>query len=192
MILFIKAACFGFTISPNLTAIYDQEKKVIKLRWQNNDPRTTKFVLQKSDNNYSWTDLYTIDANEFSDSKIEKYSDRHLDASTNYYRLKQVIDKDNIEFSQVIMVIMGQATNSWLIYPIPVTQLLNLQYTGSDPITGVISVFILNTYGKILVRLRSSSLSRSIKVPVANLGKGFYDVRIVIEDKVVWNQRFVK
>ncbi|MEO8770283.1 MAG: hypothetical protein ABI402_09370 [Ferruginibacter sp.] len=188
----MHSICFGFTISPNLTAVYDQEKMVIKLSWQNNDERTTKFVLQKSDNNYNWTDLYTIEANEFSERKIEKYSDKHPDASTNYYRLKQIIDKDNIEFSQVIMVIMGQATNSWLIYPIPVTQLLNLQYTGSDPITDVISVFILNTYGKILVRLRSSSLSRSIKVPVANLGKGFYDVRIIIGDKIVWNQRFVK
>jgi hypothetical protein len=165
---------------------------VIKLKWQNNDSRTTKFILQKSDNNYNWADLYSIEGNEFSESKIEKYIDKHPDPSTNYYRLKQIIDKDNIEFSAVIMVIMGHATNSWIIYPVPVMNLLNLQYTGSDPITGVISVFVLNPNGKILVRLRSSSLSRIIKVPVSNLGKGLYDVRIVIEDKVVWNQRIVK
>lgn len=188
----MQAACFGLSISPNLTASYDQEKKVIKLRWQNTDSRTTKFILQKSENNYNWADLYSIEISNFSESKIEKYTDQQPGPGTNYYRLRQIIDSNQIEYSPVIMVVMGQATGSWIIYPVPVLNLLQLQYTGSDPITGVISVFILNPYGKILLRLRTSSLSRSIKIPVSNLGKGFYDVRIMIGDKLVWNQRIVK
>lgn len=190
--LFIKAMCFATAISPNLTAVLDPEKKIIRLKWQNNDARTTRFVLQKSSNNYDWSDIYSIEASEFNDAKIEKYTDLHPDPSTNYYKLRQVIDKNNVEFSPAILVIMGQTTNSWIMYPVPVTTFLKLQYTGSEPITSVISVFILNSYGKILSRLRTSSLSRMINVPVANLGKAVYDVRIVILDKVVWNQRFVK
>ncbi len=191
-LILMQATGFASAITPNLTAVYDPEKKIIKIKWQNNDPRTTGFVLQKSNNNYNWTDVYSIEASAFNDSKIEKYVDQQPDPTTNYYKLKQVIDKDNVEFSAVITVMMGQSTNSWIIYPVPVTSFLKLQYTGSEPITDVISVFILNSYGKILTRFRTSSLSRIISVPVSNLGKGIYDVRITLMNKVIWNQQFVK
>ncbi|MFT3910523.1 MAG: hypothetical protein QM737_13945 [Ferruginibacter sp.] len=191
-LVLMQATGFASAITPNLSAVYDAEKNVIKLKWQNNDPRTTGFVLQKSNNNYNWTDVYILEASAFSENKIEKYVDEHPDPTTNYYKLKQVIDKDNIEFSPVITVIMGQSTNSWVVYPVPVTSFLKLQYTGSEPITDAISVFILNSYGKILTRFRSSSLSRIISVPVSNLGKGIYGVRIMLMDKVIWNQQFVK
>jgi hypothetical protein len=75
---------------------------------------------------------------------------------------------------------------------VPVTNLLTLQYRGSKRITGVVNVSIQNVTGYTVTKIRSASLNTVIKIPVDNLGKGIYDVRIVIENEVVWNQRFVK
>jgi hypothetical protein len=70
--------------------------------------------------------------------------------------------------------------------------MLTLQYKGVKKITGVINVFIQNATGSIITRVRSASLNNIIHIPVNNLGSGIYDIRIIIENEVVWNQRFVK
>lgn len=191
LLFFVHAISIATPISPNLTAVFDQEKTVIKLKWQMNDPAVNSYVLQKSADNIKWVDIYTDVSNDFPDNKIEKFTDRFPDPNKNLYRLKMV-KKDAVEFSNTITIIMGQSTGSWIIFPVPVIDVLNLQYTGSEPITSAISVFIQNSQGKILNRLRVSSLNRIIQIPVANLGKGIYDVRIMIQDRIVWNQRFVK
>jgi hypothetical protein len=56
----------------------------------------------------------------------------------------------------------------------------------------VVNVFIHNVTGRVITKVRSGSLNSIIKIPVDNLGSGIYDVRIIIENEVVWNQRFVK
>jgi hypothetical protein len=188
----MHVVCFAARIAPNLTAVYDPQEKVVKLKWQNNNVNTNSFVLQRSADNNHWTDLYKVDAGELNEHKIEKYTDPQPDPNKNYYRLKMSSSSNKTEFSPSIMVIIGNPQGSWVMYPVPVITVLNLQYTGSDPIQGVVSVFIQNSQGKVLARLRSSSLVRTIQIPVTNLGRGIYDVKIVIMDKIVWNQRFVK
>lgn len=190
--VFIHNLCFSSIISSNLTASYDPKGMAVKLKWQNNDARIKAFVLQKSSDNYKWTDLTSISAASFSESKMEKYLDEHPDPNRNYYRLRMVIDANNEELSAPIMVMPGQSASSWVMFPVPVTSILNLQYTGSDPIKGVITVLIQNSNGRVLKRFRSSSLTRTIEIPVSNMGKGIYDVKIMVGTDYVWNQRFIK
>jgi hypothetical protein len=78
------------------------------------------------------------------------------------------------------------------MYPVPVGDVLTLQYKGTGKIEGVVNVYIQNMAGRVLTRLRSASLNTIIKIPVSNLGKGIYDIRIIVEDVTVWNQRFLK
>ena len=94
-----------------------------------------------------------------------------------------------IQYSNTAIVGTG---SSWVIYPVPVGDMLTLQYKGNAKISGIVNVFIQNIYGKILIRIRSASINTIIRIPVANLGKGVYDIRIVLEGDVVWQQRFVK
>ena len=184
--------CFSSGISSNLSATYDPKEMAVKLKWQNNDSRIKVFVLQKSSDSYKWTDLTSIDAASFSDSKMEKYLDEHPDPKRNYYRLRMVIDLDDVEYSAPIMVMPGKSASNWVMLPVPVTAILNLQYTGSDPIKGAITVLIQNSRGRVIKRFRSSSLTRTIEIPVSNLGKGIYDVKIMIGTDYIWNQRFIK
>lgn len=193
----IIVCCTGITgfaenITPNLTAEYNTRKKVVLLKWQNTDDKVSGFILQRSEDNKIWKDIYTLESVSFSKKKLEKFSDEYPEPTKNYYRLKIVLDNKSVEFSPSIMVIIGNPLDSWTMYPVPVRDVLNLQYNGSESIKGVVSVFIQNMSGYILTRRRFSSLGRTIQVPVDNLGRGTYDVRIVINDEVIWNQRFVK
>jgi len=190
-ICLMHTICFASGINPNLTAEYNTRKKQVELKWQNIDPVITGFILQRSADNNSWKDINTLNKNELSKKKLEKYYDKNPEPAKNYYRLK-IFTEDGTVYSASIMVIIGSLASSWIMYPVPVRDVLNLQYNGSDAIRGVVSIFIQNMYGYVLVRKRFSSLNRNIQLPVDNLGRGTYDIRIVINDEVVWNQRFVK
>ena len=191
LICLMQTLCFASAINPNLTAEYNSGRKQVELKWQNVDKRVTRFILQRSDDNNSWKNIFVLGLDDFSKKNQEKFNDRNPEPDKNYYRL-QIFTADSVEYSAVIMVIIGSPANSWTMYPVPVRDVLNLQYNGSEAIRGVISVFIQNMYGYVLTRKRFSTLSRTIQIPVDNLGRGTYDVRIVINDEIVWNQRFIK
>ncbi|MEP7165725.1 MAG: T9SS type A sorting domain-containing protein [Ferruginibacter sp.] len=191
IICLVQTVCFAAGINPNLTAEYNVGRKQVALKWQNIDVGVTRFILQRSDDNISWKNVFVLESEDFREKKQEKFYDRSPEPNTNYYRL-QIFTGKNIEYSATIMVVIGSPANSWIMYPVPVRDVLNLQYNGSEAIKGVVSIFIQNMYGHILVRKRYSSLNRTIQVPVDNLGRGTYDIRIVINDEIVWNQRFIK
>ena len=67
----------------------------------------------------------------------------------NYYRLQAKLQDGTITSTASIMVIIGKPGNSWLLYPIPVKNFLNLQYNGNALIPSVIAVIIQKSGGKI-------------------------------------------
>ncbi len=85
-----------------------------------------------------------------------------------------------------------QPENTWLVYPVPVRDILNLRYQGNKPIRGVINIVIRHINGRIFHKLRFASSSRHIQVPVSNLGAGIYEITIMVNDETMWNQRIVK
>ena len=185
------ATGFAQVLSPNLTAEYDVNRKAVFLKWQHKDPRYTAYILQRSDDNITWKDIYILTADKFKKKKLERFTDKNIGHTKNFYRLKMQAGTA-YELSPSIMVIIGSTTSNWAMYPVPVRDVLNLQYNGSEPVRGVVGVIIQNINGYALIRKRYSSLNRIIQVPVDNLGRGIYDVRIVVNNKVIWNQRFAK
>ncbi len=191
ILLFLVSGFIG-PVSPNLTAEYDSRKRIVMMKWQNSADGVSTYVIQRSEDNKIWKDIYTLESTRFNKKKLEKFSDIHPDPAKNYYRLKIKMLSGLIEYTPSIMVIIGNPVNSWVMYPVPVRDVINLQYNGSEAISGVINIFIQNMYGNIIIRRRFSSLGRNIRIPVDNLGRGTYDIRIVINEDVVWNQRFIK
>lgn len=180
------------SIVPGLTAVYEHQRQVVKLKWNHNDKRVFSYILQRSADNNSWTAIQQVSITNSQQYQFITYADKKVAAGKNYYRLKMLLANAAVEFTASIMVIIGQPGNNWLIYPVPVKDILNLQYNGNALIPGVIVVFIQNINGRMFHKLRYASSTRQIQIPVANLGRGTYDIRIVINDEVVWNQRFVK
>ena len=175
-----------------LTALFDKNTNAVKLRWQNVGD-VISYSVQSSKDNSSFTDIFLIKAREVAKGDFIKYADNYATDGKNYYRLKIFKSNNTIEILPPVMLLKGNNENGWLIYPIPVGPVINLQYNGNSAIDGVITVLIQSvTSGTIFTRLRVASTSRKITIPITNIGKGTYDVRIYVSNNIVWNQRIIK
>jgi len=189
----IVAPCFLFAaIAPGITVVYNAKQKAVVIKWQQKQPGIKSFVIQRSDDNTDWDDIARQESVNFNAAKIYQYLDYKATAGQNYYRLKCVTEKGQAEYSPSVIIVTGAEGSKWVIYPVPVGDVLTLQYRGTEKLKGVVNIFIQNISGRVITRLRSASLNTTIRIPVNNLGKGIYDIRIVVEDEVIWNQRFVK
>ena len=185
---------FSQSKSTNLefTAVYNANTNTVVLKWEHASTETGTYIVQQSPDNKTWSDfaLQSISLNMQATSfKIE---DKKIKPGENYYRLKFIDVTGKINISPAIMVIIPATFKNWVMYPVPVKDVLTLEYRGIESIKGVINVFIQQASGRIVYRLRSSSLNKKITIPVDNLGRGIYDIRIIVQGEIVWNQRFVK
>ena len=197
--LFISITCSIFYFNgiaqknTSLTALFEKTSKTTKLRWQHIDKSITAYVLQSSKDNSLFTDVFLKQTTAISVGDFIKFSDNKSADGKNYYRLKIFRNSALYETTASIMMIKGNTANAWIIYPVPVGTVLNLQYNGNDAINGVITVIIQSvTSGTIFTKLRLASTTRNIIIPVSNIGRGTYDIRIYVGNDVVWNQRFAK
>ncbi len=174
------------------TAVYDSRKKMVKIKWQSKWPGIKTFIIQRSSDNITWVDIAFSSINNNTTYKTYYFEDVKPGAGENYYRLMYTGLRDKPEYTSGIMVITGSPGYNWIMYPVPVTDVLTLQYKGLETIKGVITVLIQGHSGKIITRVRSASLARVIQIPVSNLGRGIYDIRIIVQDEIIWNQRFIK
>lgn len=180
-----------FATAPPITAVYDAKKKTVIVKWQQKNTGFKTFIIQRSNDNFNWVDIARVENAQFNNNKSWQYDDKKTAEGENYYRLQCISTDGKMAYSASVMVITG-GTHKWIMYPVPVTDVLTLQYKGTEKITGVINIIIQNIQGYVLTRLRCASNSTSIQIPVSNLGRGVYDIRITIANEVVWNQRFVK
>lgn len=192
ILLCVQFNSFASIDVPEFTAVFDGRKNAVLVKWQNTSPGIKTFVIQRSLDNSSWSDIGVHGINENTGTRSFYFEDKKHSTGENYYRLKSVLLNGKTEYSLNIMVIIASPVNSWVMYPVPVNDLLTLEYRGAEPIKGVINVFIQQSSGHILTRLRHSSLNKTIQIPVGNFGKGIYDIRIIVQGEVMWNQRFIK
>ena len=175
-----------------LTALFDRNTKMVKLRWQNITDAVS-YSLQSSKDNYIFTDIFIIKVANVLKGDFIKYNDNKPVEGKNYYRLKIYKNNNMVETLPSVMLVTGNTDNAWVIYPVPVGPVLNLQYNGNDAIEGVLTVLIQSvTSGTIFTRLRLASTTRKITIPISNIGKGTYDIRIYVSGNIMWNQRIIK
>ena len=176
---------------PELNAVYDVTTKCVVLKWKHTLSGKTSYVLQRSNDNLIWISIYSPGSEESSKIGLITYNDFRFHSEINYYRL-QISHAGQIQFTEPLLIHIGTSIGNWTIFPVPVSNVINLQYKGSEPIRHVISVFIRNMHGYVLTRKRYSTLTRQMQIPVDNLGKGVYEIYIVIDGNMVWKQRFTK
>ena len=189
--LFVVAYSVFAQNKTTITALFDKNTKAVNLRWQN-IADAISYSLQSSNDNNIFTDIFIIKAVNIPQGDFIKYTDNSIEGK-NYYRLRIYKNNHTVETLPIVMLESNNTENAWLIYPVPVGPVINLQYNGNHAIDGAISVFIQSvTSGTIFTRLRLASTTRKITIPITNIGKGTYDVRIYISNKIVWNQRVIK
>jgi hypothetical protein len=183
---------FGSSLVPEFTAVYISRKKTVEIKWQHLSALVKTYVLQRSKDNITWTDIALQEIDAAKTNRSFYFNDKNFAVGENYYHLKYIYTDGKTANGSNVVVMITSATNNWVMYPVPVTSLLTLEYRGTEPIRGVINVIIQQPTGRVFSKLRCSSLSKQIKIPVDNLPKGIYDVRILVQDEIIWDQRFVK
>lgn len=177
---------------PPFSAVYNSRKQAVAIKWQHNSADIKTYVVQQSFGNKIWTDIALQEVSRPAEPRSFYFEHKKIGTGENRYRLKCIYQDGRIEYSLDVLVIIGAFDKSWVMYPVPVTDLLTLDYRGTEIIKGVINVLIQQPTGKIFTKLRYASLSRQIRIPVDNLPKGIYDIRIIVQDEVIWDQRFAK
>lgn len=187
----LQLSSFGSNLLPDFTAVYNSRKKVVVMKWQHSLAGVKTYIAQRSADNKTWTDIAVQEINGLNTGRSFNIEDKKPSAGENYYRLKCIYKDGKADHSLHVMVIIG-STNSWIMYPVPVTDLLTLEYRGSELIKGVINIIIQDPSGKALTKLRYSSQSKQIKIPTNHLPKGIFDIRIIVQQEIIWSQRLVK
>ena len=191
-ILFVAPSIVFAQNKTTLTALFDNNTKIVKLRWQNIIDAVS-YSLQSSKDNITFKDIFIIKASDLLKADVIKYNDNNPVEGKNFYRLKIYKNNDKFEILPAVLIISGNAANTWLVYPVPIGTVLNLQYNGNNAIEGVITVLMESvTSGTVFIRLRLASTTRKITIPITNIGKGTYDIRIYVSNNLVWNQRVLK
>lgn len=183
---------FSLSLLPQLSAVYNSRKNAVVIKWQHTSANIKTYVVQQSSGNKIWTDIALQEVDRPAESRSFYFEHKKIVVGENHYRLKAIYADGRADYSLDVLVIIAAADKSWVMYPVPVTDLLTLDYRGTETIKGVINVIIQQLTGRVFTKLRYASLSRQIKIPVDNLPKGIYDIRILVQGEVLWDQRFVK
>jgi len=183
---------FSTHLPPGFSAVYNGRKKVVVIKWRHTSADIRSYIIQQSSGNKIWSDIALQEVTKPAEPRSFYFEQQKIPSGENHYRLKCIYKDGRTDYSLAVLVIIGTFENSWVIYPVPVADLLTLEYRGADAIKGVINVIIQQPTGRVFTKLRCSSLSRLIKIPVNNLPKGIYNIRILVQNQVIWDQRFVK
>ena len=176
----------------HIAASYDVAVDVITIVWKNDEPCTELFILQGSENEDEWINLDTLyNSTEFYNRDIS-WEYRTPVAGGSSYRLKAVVDDYNFTYSAQVFVKGKPSLFEWEVADSSTNDKLVLQYEGKGKIRGVINVVMQSLGGQVFFKSRCSSNARTIEIPIANLGKGKYDVRLSVEGETIWRQRFKK
>jgi hypothetical protein len=176
-----------------LTATYEKDKRVVFLHWQHLDKHTVSYTVQSSRDNTFFTDIFTKQCSGVSVGSVITYADKTITGEKIYYRL--LINENDVLFETTvsISVTLSITENTWLLYPLPAKEYVNLKYTGTGTIDGVISIFIQRlSSGVIFNRLRLASNTKNIHIPITNLGSGVYIMHVSIGNRPAWSQQFIK
>ncbi len=192
VLLMIQSTCFSFYEISDFTAVFDANSNVVKMSWKHKSSKTKTYLVQCSPDKNSWANVSIQQVSPSAGTKIYYVEDKKPRTGENYYRLISVSTDGSEDYSPTILVKAISTLNRWNIYPVPVKDLLTLEYTGTEKIKGVINIFIQQSSGRIIIKRRLSSLHKLIQIPVSNLGKGFYDIRIIVGEDIIWSHRFNK
>ncbi len=188
----------------------------------NTNIRTSYLLLRSSDGTTWSEAAKDRMLRNYTEDDIYFFNDRSFMPGKNYYRIKIADgDNNTISLSPIVIVnIKGTAHNttpnnkqiqttvmqkivpkintepqvnsSWVIYPNPVTDILNLAYKGHGDLKGVVLVQIEDATGKVVIKFRSGSMYKLIQIPVSNLQRGIYSIQLTVLDELMMSQKFIK
>lgn len=151
------------------------------------------FTLEHSTDGINFTTITTINGvgNSYSTTYYD-FTHKNAPAGINYYRLMVTdINGESQMAAAVITLHRGELETSLVnLYPIPVQDYLNVDYISTGTET---QIQLYTVEGRLIqaVSVASSSGLNQVQLPVADLPKGVYIIRMVENGEAI-TQKFIK
>lgn len=151
----------------------------VLVKWSTTNEYNNKYYeVQRSVDGVSFSSIAQMNAGN-NPTAIEQYSYTDFKAlgGADFYRIKQVDANGNFSYSAIAKVVFDENTLSWTIQPNPVKTAA--AFYARRNMTNV-SINVYNAVGKNVFSKQRSVISagEQIVIPVSNLAKGVYFVKV--------------
>lgn len=176
-----------FSVLPvELLNLYATKKEEnVHIIWKTATEENNKgFNIQRSENGINWTTLDFIEGGGTTLIPQDYlYTDSEPFEGINYYRLQQLDFDGQIEYSDIVNVIMTSFDNDVIVYPNPVNETLHI-----TNVQGVVTIY--NMLGQ---QVQQASINKKeTTINVSDLRQGHYILSIQKDDGSVVSTRFIK
>lgn len=165
------------------------EKNGLALEWlAKNKGKTQQFVIEKSMNGL---DFQAIDVLMITDgfSDTLKKTDEAPDFGTNYYRVKQVFDNGDYQYSDVQSEQFLVDEASITIYPNPVRDVFNLKVGHFTDLQGQIRIFSMQ--GQEVATRPLIKGNKNVQINMSRYQNGMYFLIIDAQNRKVVERQFI-
>ncbi len=152
-----------------------------------------EFILERSNDGRSFTTITTVTATGNSTGSNYSFTDNTINTGTRYfYRLKMVNNDNSFTYSGIIIIKANNSANSLIIYPNPVTNVVNANIVLDRKMR--CGVMVLNAVGAVVKTTAPPLFEKGYNtytVPVNELPAGNYSL-VITADTEKFIQTFIK
>lgn len=164
------------------------EKNGLTLEWlSENKGKTQQFVIEKSMDGLDFQAIDVLVTDGFSDTL--KKTDESPDFGTNYYRVKQVFENGDYQYSEVRSEQFLIDEESITIYPNPVKDYFNLRVGHFTDLEGQIRIFSMA--GQEVVSKPLINGNRTVQINMSNFQNGMYFLIIDARNRKMVERQFM-
>jgi Metallo-peptidase family M12/Secretion system C-terminal sorting domain len=174
-----------FTIAPNPVPVkwldftgQKERNNTVKLNWNVNEIDNHLYVVERSLDGERFSSIGEVAASTASGNNHSySFTDVRPFASKNYYRIKQVDKNGGYSYSKVITITIDGSIGSWVVYPNPTTEKVNL-FCNSNYNNMQIQIF--DAIGKLVFTQTKEKAVKGevVTVSLSNLARGIYSIKL--------------
>jgi len=179
---------YGTEIFGTFNLGLDVEKTGLTLEWlANNKGKTQQFVIEKSMDGLSFEAIDILETDGFSDTL--KKTDESPDFGTNYYRVKQVFQNGDYQYSEVQSEQYLVDEASITLYPNPVKDVFNLKVGHFSDLVGQIRIFSMS--GQEVASRPLVKGNKTVQINMSDVQNGMYFLIIDASNRKMIERQFI-
>jgi carboxypeptidase T len=180
MTLPVNFLSFSGKLLPNETVQLDWEATV--------DAQHDYFDIEKS---YDKNNFVTL--GRVATAPPYRFFDPSVKQGNNYYRVKQVDKDGTISYSKIINIIYNKGKIDFILYPNPVTEVLNLQVDSDKPANYMVAITDLMGKKVYEQKITPDMAGRTLQISLKDKATGLYVLTIRNEEnEVLATEKIIK
>lgn len=174
---------FTVTFNAPVNWLYFKGSKqgsIALLSWAANEQNNKHYEIERSTDGKKFDVIGIVASKVINGEAAYNFEDK-TPASKNFYRIKQVDIDGKSTYSNVILVSFEKFTTKWEVFPNPSTDKTNIL---SNENYNNVEISLIDLNGKLIYNFRKANTYKGeiISIPVRNIAKGVYSLKIQTKD----------